>query len=150
MAQPFPFAFIAGCFLTAMIAATFFHAWSLRRPQLSLRHFRGRTLQDASTVREQFAKTQTAFRWGTCFLPHNVAYGHLAIVGVTGSGKTMLQRLLMQSVLPAIKDGRGQRALIYDAKQDMLSLLAGMSLNAPVHLLNPLDARSVAWDIAAD
>ena len=43
-----------------------------------------------------------------------------------------------------------QRAVIYDAKQDLLSLLSGMGIRARVHILNPLDARSAAWDMAAD
>ncbi len=150
MGQEFPFALIAGCFLTGIIVTAFLRSWNLRRPQLSLRHYRGRTLRDAAQVREQFPKTPTAFRWGGCFLPHKVAYGHFAAVGATGSGKTMLQRLFMQSVLPSVRPDSGQRALIYDAKQDMLALLGGMGIAAPIHILNPLDARSVAWDIATD
>lgn len=136
--------------LFMVIAIRFVHAWSLRRPQLSLRHLRGRQLQDADAVRERFpAKTKT-FRLGSVHLPERAAYGHIAIVGATGSGKTLLQRLLMQSVLPRIGARLNERALLYDAKQDMVSLLAGMGVHAPVHLLNPLDARAVAWDMAAD
>lgn len=90
------------------------------------------------------------FRLGRHPLPNRLAYGHIAIVGATGSGKTLLQRLLMQSVLPRIGQGADQRALIYDAKQDMLSLLAGMGLRCPIVLLNPLDRRSAAWDMAQD
>ena len=56
----------------------------------------------------------------------------------------------MQSVLPRIGQGFGHRALIYDAKQDVLSVLAGMRLSCPIRTLNPLDTRSVAWDMAAD
>jgi hypothetical protein len=56
----------------------------------------------------------------------------------------------MQSVLPLIGRGYGHRALIYDAKQDVLSVLAGMPLQCPIHTLNPLDARAVGWDMAAD
>ena len=82
--------------------------------------------------------------------PERLASGHFAFIGATGSGKTLLQRLLLQSALPEIGRGRGHRALLYDAKRDLPSLLAGMGLNAPVRILNPLDARSVAWDMAAD
>ena len=56
----------------------------------------------------------------------------------------------MQSAWPYIGSGAGQRALVYDAKQDMPSLLAGMHVSAPLHLLNPLDARANAWDMAED
>lgn len=44
----------------------------------------------------------------------------------------------------------GHRALIYDAKQDILSLMAGMRLTCPISTLNPFDERCVSWDMAAD
>ena len=59
-------------------------------------------------------------------------------------------RLLMQSVLPSIRTGSGRRALIYDAKQDVISILSGMKVHCPVVILNPLDVRSAAWEIAVD
>ena len=40
--------------------------------------------------------------------------------------------------------------MVYDAKQDAVSVLAGMDLPCPVHILNPLDARSASWDMSAD
>ena len=42
------------------------------------------------------------------------------------------------------------RALVYDAKLEVLPQLAGMGLSAPVIVLNPFDKRSVAWDMAVD
>lgn len=62
----------------------------------------------------------------------------------------MMQRLLMQSVLPQVGRGQGIRALVYDAKQDVVSMLGGMKLHCGIHILNPLDARSVSWDMARD
>lgn len=44
----------------------------------------------------------------------------------------------------------GHRALIYDAKQDIVSVLAGMRIPCPIYTLNPFDERCVAWDMAAD
>ncbi len=117
---------------------------------VATRPLRGRRLRAARAVHESLPVDPHGFRWGACVLPHRLAYGHLAVVGATGSGKTLLQRLLMQSVLPRIGHGLDQRALIYDPKQDLCSMLAGMKLSAPLHLLNPLDARGVAWDMAAD
>jgi hypothetical protein len=43
-----------------------------------------------------------------------------------------------------------RRALVYDAKQDALPLLAGICPDVPVRTMNPFDARGVAWDICAD
>jgi type IV secretory pathway TraG/TraD family ATPase VirD4 len=73
-----------------------------------------------------------------------------AILGSTGSGKTISIRLLMQSVLPNIGKGNDQRALIYDAKQDMISILAGINPPCEIVILNPFDKRGVAWDMAKD
>lgn len=88
--------------------------------------------------------------WGGVRIPSDSASAHFAVVGATGSGKTTTLRLLMQEVLPAIAEGTGRRAVVYDAKQDTASLLAGMGLRCPVHLLHPLDARGLAWDLARD
>jgi hypothetical protein len=54
------------------------------------------------------------------------------------AARPLLQRLLLQSVLPRIGTGLDQRALIYDAKQDVLSLLAGMGLRCPIATFSSL------------
>src|SRR5688572_3743381 len=108
------FAFLCIGLLVVAIAIRMVCAYSLRRPQLSVRHLRGRKLQDVGTVRASFPTKVNTFRLGSIQLPHCTASGHLAIVGATGSGKTLLQRLLMQSMLPRIGTGLNQRALIYD------------------------------------
>ncbi len=145
-----PLKWCLGLLFTGAVALTFHRRLALRRPALTTRHHRGRTLHDAREVQLAFKRGDTSFQWGRCHLPARVAYGHMAIVGATGSGKTLLQRLLMQSVLPRIGTFNGQRALLYDAKQDIMGLLSGMDLKCRIELLNPLDARSVAWDMASD
>lgn len=55
--------------------------------------------------------------------------------------------------LPPYKGPRSwdkHRALVYDAKLEVLPQLAGMGLQAPVIVMNPFDQRSVAWDMASD
>ena len=125
-----------------------------RRQKIATDHLRGRSLRTAREAQASLGSLvssgDTGLQLGRLRIPSEAACSHLAIVGATGSGKTILQRLLMQSVLPRIGDGHGHRALIYDPKQDMGSILAGMKLKCPVYLLNPLDARSVSWDMAAD
>ena len=134
------------------VAVWVFRFWRRRRNQVSFRHLRGRSLRTAQQVQEALADTSPnqGIRFGQYLLPQRAAYGHFAIVGATGSGKTLLQRLLMQSVLPRIGKGLDQRALIYDAKQDIHSLLGGLGLRCPIATFHPLDARCVAWDMAAD
>lgn len=144
------FALVAGGLLSTIGFFSLWNRWNLRRPQFALRHLRGRVLREAAQVHQTLQIGPQTFMLGSCHFPHRVAYSHIALIGATGSGKTMLQRILMQSALPRIGSGLGQRALIYDAKQDMMSLLAGMGVLAPIHLLNPLDVRGAAWDIACD
>lgn len=55
-----------------------------------------------------------------------------------------------ERVEPKTYSGEGHRALIYDAKVDILSLLHGMGLKCPIEILNPFDVRATAWDIAKD
>ena len=117
-------------------------------------HLRGTRL--LSTLEIHQAATALArggeedLNWCSITLPDAVASGHFCLTGTTASGKTVSQRLLWQKVLPSIRPGGGRRALIYDAKQDCLSILSGMKLHCPVVILNPFDARSAAWDLAAD
>jgi hypothetical protein len=49
----------------------------------------------------------------------------------------------MQNVLPSIGEGADSRALIYDAKQDMLPQLDAMCPRARILTTNPFDARSL-------
>ena len=117
-------------------------------------HKRGRRLisfSDAKKIAQHYlvANEKTVF-WGFLQLPAWVATSHFSVTGATGSGKTIILRLLMQSVLPGITRGNDSRALIYDAKQDMLSILTGICPKQRIVLLNPFDERGAAWDMAAD
>ena len=89
-------------------------------------------------------------RFGWLTLPESQATTHFAIVGATGSGKTLIIRRLLDSVLPRVGTGSDCRALIYDPKRDFLPILAGMNLGAPVFTLHPFDKRGVGWNMAAD
>ena len=89
-------------------------------------------------------------RFGMQLHPESFATSHWAAIGATGSGKTVLQRMLMQSVLPEIGLGLDRRALVYDAKGDAMPILAAIAPQAEILTLNPFDERGVAWDLAAD
>lgn len=144
--------FLMGGLGVATIAAVLLRRGRCARIPVSSAHLRGRFLREAADV-ESILQAQTgsrSLRFGRHLLPSRSASGHFACVGATGSGKTMLQRLLLQSALPEIGRGRGCRALIFDAKQDLVSILAGMKLSCPVRLFHPLDVRATAWDMAAD
>lgn len=83
-------------------------------------------------------------------IPSNAATTHFCFLGSTGSGKTISIRLLMQSAVDSIGHGFGHRALIYDAKRDMMPILCGIIDESYILTLNPFDKRSVAWDMAQD
>ena len=99
---------------------------------------------------EPSADYRDALRWGPLLLPQEEAVQHFAAVGATGSGKSTILRLLLQDVLPRIRHGSDRRMLIYDPKQDVLSILRGMGFDNEVINSNPFDTRSFAWDIAKD
>ena len=75
------------------------------------------------------------------FAPFGDAPSHFLVTGATNTGKTIIQRMLMQSALKSIYLGQDQRAIVFNAKQDVLSILAGMKLDCPIITLDPFDAR---------
>ena len=94
-------------------------------------------------------------RWGNSWLPESSATQHFLTIGTTGSGKTQIQKLLMQDPLKRIQVGSDSRALIFDAKQDTGAFLRHIGVTCPVFSLNPFEESSdlvnaVAWDIAKD
>lgn len=91
-----------------------------------------------------------AFQWGPFQFTDEDAEAHFLALGTTGSGKTLILRLLQQSVLSYVGQGHGYRGLCYDAKQDMYPILSAYCEPDRIKLLNPFDARGVAWDIAKD
>ncbi len=97
---------------------------------------------------------ERAIEWGGVSFPASVAHSaaaHYAVVGMTGSGKTLTLRMLMKSALLDANGRLAHRAVIYDPKGDMLSILGGMGVPAErIHVLNPFDERSTRWDIASD
>ena len=115
---------------------------------------RGRKLQNFDTARRRaraLSKSrEKSIFWGGLNLPESIATTHFLATGGTGSGKTITLRLLMQSVLPRILPQSDRRALLYDGKQDMFSILHGMNLPCKIVTLNPFDKRCAAWDMGRD
>ena len=91
-------------------------------------------------------------------LEPKAATSHFCFIGATGSGKTICIRLLMQDSLIDTATKKITRALVYDAKGDTLPVLHGIvgyddyerGTQHNVITLNPFDARSYSWDMAAD
>jgi len=94
------------------------------------------------------------FFWTLRDLPVKEAVQHMAIIGTTGSGKTTLIRLLLQSIAPRFRNnskGPPEQLIVFDAKTEIVPLLNGLGLTdstTDFHLLNPYDKRGIAWTIA--
>jgi type IV secretory pathway TraG/TraD family ATPase VirD4 len=99
---------------------------------------------------EPAAKPPPEIRFGLLDLPENEAPSHFLSLAATGGGKSIIQRLIQQSVLPTIGSGVDKRALVYDAKQDALPLLKAIAPKADIVTLNPFDVRGVSWDLQRD
>jgi type IV secretory pathway TraG/TraD family ATPase VirD4 len=105
-------------------------------------------------ARHRFNPSEGSIFWGGLNLPEHCSTEHFAIVGTPGSGKTLSLHLLMKSVLPRLTGGANRRAVIYDAKRDTCSILAGMLAGMetapPVYVLNPFDLRTSPWQMNRD
>ena len=85
--------------------------------------------------------------FGTQQLPLSFSEKHFLLVGASGGGKSVYLLKLMKSVFAGSAQAR---ALIYDGKNELVPSVMALCPGRKVIILNPLDARSVAWDIAAD
>ena len=87
---------------------------------------------------------------GPCRIETEAAKGHILIMGATRTGKSLIAWALLRSVIKGFRPGEDKRAIIFDAKQDTLSKLAGLRIPCPVVTMNPFDRRGYAWKIGAD
>jgi hypothetical protein len=117
---------------------------------------RGATVRDARDVKALGFKEASpspstpTIRWGGFHFDESKSEHHFCIVGATGSGKTLSLRHLLQNTLAFAGQMPDYRGLVYDGKRELLPILEGMGLGPLIRNLNPFDARSVAWDMAAD
>ncbi len=126
-----------------------FHQFRQRRRKR--KYQRGRQLNRKRTK----VSRKAGLRWGNSILPESAATQHFLAVGTTGSGKSIVQRLLMKDVLTGIEPGSDKRVLIFDAKNDAAPFLTHIGVTVPVLSLNPFaplddSVIPVSWDIAAD
>ncbi len=105
-------------------------------------------------------------RWGQLLYDTKTVFdSHFFVAGNTRTGKTTILKLFFQSLAKPLLDRgrRDTRFVFYDAKPDLLPYLThpadalAVIPTAPewrpellLHLLNPFDQRSTAWNIAKD
>lgn len=92
------------------------------------------------------------FYIGGHLIPVNEMEGHCLTQGVSGGGKTLQLKPQIASAIRSIRRGNDRRAIIADAKQDMLPFVAELTQKQRIPLLyfNVSDRRSIAYDIARD
>ncbi|MCF7975534.1 MAG: type IV secretion system DNA-binding domain-containing protein [Phycisphaerae bacterium] len=140
----------AGGILVAFPYGLFFS----QKPDFSMRLLRGSyslTMQQAYIRLMRIIKSdEKLINWAGLPFPESIREGHFMIIGAIQSAKTVLTRLLMESTLPTIQPGSDRRAIIYDAKKNMLPLLVGMGVTGPIVTFNPCHADAYAYDMAGD
>lgn len=120
-----------------------------------IRKYRGRKLRKRkSRILPEHLRAGTV-RFGNDFLPESILTQHFLVAGTTGSGKSHVLRLLLESPLKDLKPGSDSRMFIFDAKGDTTAYLNRIGLQVPIYSLNPLESRAenpiaVSWDIGKD
>jgi hypothetical protein len=117
-------------------------------------HLRGRRLlsfgEACGRASRLLDRGDRGLPWGELRIPSRLAVLHFLLLGAPGSGKTLTIRMLAGEFVSRMGQGEGRRAIVYDAKRDMVSILSGMRPGVPVKILNPFDRRSTRWAIARD
>ena len=94
---------------------------------------------------------QFLYPWGQRFVSFEQLCMAALVVGAPGSGKTLTIKQLLKHVLPRIQKGEPLSGVIYDSKTDLLRwMLPLIPDRDKVVVLNPLDERCSAWDMAKD
>ena len=88
--------------------------------------------------------------WAMRDIPISEATKSFLISGAPGSGKTIGIQLFLQSIARRFKEYQKapEQLIIFDAKGDVLPLLASMGLRPEdpnFHIFNPFDTRSSCW-----
>lgn len=84
-------------------------------------------------------------------LPYSIAQTGIMIAGTAGSGKSRLIVEYVESVLKRIRPGTGERMILFDPKNEFVSLIYSLAHpQIPIYLLNPFDQRATRWNVAAD
>ena len=133
-----------------LLIALFAFAWYFGKPRRRDRRGSQR-LSDREVSRLPKAPPKTgAITWGGMPLPEEAETSHFAVIGVTGSGKSLTINNYMREAFGGARFGSDKRALIYDPKSELAGLLPKLELEIPAVLLSPFDERGAEWDMSAD
>lgn len=101
---------------------------------------KGQQLVEPKILKKKVFKIGASnYKMGDIPLPKNAEFQHLMVTGTTGSGKSNFIHHLLQQIRE-----NGDQAIIVDTSGGIFSRFYDPSKDI---LLNPLDARSAAWNI---
>jgi hypothetical protein len=141
-------------YLATRLSRAWFTAYIVRRGKNL------RTQEEAKRLAEiEFSRPypqKNPVQFGPISIPLSFLNKMLLILGVQGSGKSNFLRLIMQATLPLVAQGQGYKAICYDAKKNIVSIIAGIGkalgidLRSRMKICHPFDARSVQWNLGSD
>jgi hypothetical protein len=111
------------------------------------------TVEGANKILSRLRKSgDEGINWGGTLLPARAANKHFLVVGTTGSGKTVIIKLLINSIIRYVGiKGSDHRAVFFDAKHELYPYLVKIGVDPKlINILDPFDQRSARWDIAGD
>lgn len=103
---------------------------------------RGAKLLTASELNKNTRKEKRSLEFGEAKMPISAERMHGGIFGRPGAGKT----LLINNLIATIRK-RGGKLIVYDYKGDFVSRFYNPATDL---LFNPLDSRSINWNIFSD
>lgn len=148
---------ILGVWLGMIVSLVLFTRFRKRNTKtLNEEYVEGTRLSDTTTLAKIYGSRislgKASFWFGGVKLPIEEIFTHAKICGTSGSGKTQFMRLYMKGALANIGSiGCDDRGLIFDPKSEFAPFFAGLGIpQENLIFLNPFDARSSAWNMAAD
>jgi hypothetical protein len=145
-------------FLIAAFTTTLLGVWILApTPLPSSRILRGASLRPSKEVARKFKrkKAKGFMPWGAAVVEKRNEPLHFIAIGNTGAGKSTWFEIMMSHTLTRIGITPYYRAIVVDAKGNILPFLEALGLGVgtggPLYvILNPLDLRSARWATGKD
>ncbi len=116
--------------------------WKKAKKLQEAKHLRGAVIISAAELKKQMSKARekTHLKIGEVDYPISAEVKHSFVIGRPGSGKTVCLSEIIEKL-------RNEKCIIYDFKGDFVSRFYRHEEDI---LFNPLDSRSVNWNIFSD
>ncbi|MBD2231487.1 type IV secretion system DNA-binding domain-containing protein [Phormidium tenue] len=153
---PASLTFLIAAFVTALVGSVVLVPAPLPLSQ----PVRGRSLRQSAELKRLWRrrgerKVKGLIPWGATFIAKKNEALHFILIGNTGAGKSTWLEVMMTKTLAGIGFNPNHRAIVVDAKGNLLPFLEALGLgigeDGPLYvILNPLDKRAARWAIGKD